>query len=131
MFHAMLVLVITLGTLILDACGPPATATVHLSEQDAGRTVQLRPGQRMEITLAGNPTTGYQWEPTIADSAILHAVGEPVFKPDTSALGSGGQVTTIFEAVAVGQTMVTLAYHRPFEAGMPPLKTFAVTVMVQ
>lgn len=129
--RTVLVLVIALATLILDACGPPATATMRLREQDAGRTVQLQLGQRLEIVLPGNPTTGYQWEPTIADNSILRTVGEPVFKPDTSALGSGGQVTTTFEAVAVGQTMVTLVYHRSFEAGTPPLKTFAVTVTVQ
>jgi predicted secreted protein len=32
-----------------------------LTEADAGRTIELRTGDRLSISLGGNPTTGYSW----------------------------------------------------------------------
>jgi inhibitor of cysteine peptidase len=104
---------------------------VTLGEKDAGRTVELRAGQALEITLPGNPTTGYLWEVASVDAAVLKAVGEPQFKADSSAVGSGGQITLRFEAASAGQTALQLIYHRSFEKDVPPAKTFEVTVVVK
>jgi len=46
-------------------------------------------------------------------------------------MGSGGKVTLQFEAAGTGQTPLKLVYHRPFETGIAPLKTFEVTVTVE
>ena len=102
----------------------------RLSEQDAGRTVELHAGDKLEVSLKGNPTTGYQWETAAVDAAILKLVGEPEFNPDSGALGAGGKVTLRLIAVAAGQTTLQLIYHRPFE-NVPPIKTFKATVVVK
>jgi inhibitor of cysteine peptidase len=103
----------------------------RLSEQDSGKTVELHAGDKLEVSLKGNPTTGYQWEMAAVDAAILKLVGEPEFNPDSSALGAGGKVTFRFEAVAAGQTTLQLIYHRSFEKNVPPIKTFKATVVVK
>jgi predicted secreted protein len=110
--------------------GTPQSAT-SLSEQDTGTTVQLSAGQEMEVVLDGNPTTGFLWETAAVDTSVLRQLGEPDFRPDTELLGSGGKFTFRFEAVASGQTLLQLVYHRPWETGVPPEKTFEVTVTVQ
>jgi inhibitor of cysteine peptidase len=124
----MLILVIALS---LSACSSSNVARVRLSEKDAGREVELHSADRLAITLEGNPTTGYQWEVASVDSAILNQIGDAEFKPDSTALGSPGKVTLTFGAVASGQTTLKLIYHRAFEKGVPPLKTFEVTVIVK
>ena len=106
-----------------------ATAVLH--EGDAGSTVELGVGDTMDVVLEGNPTTGFSWETAALDASVLKQLGEPEFKPDTSLIGAGGKFTFRFEAVAPGQTLLQLVYHRPWETDVPPANTFEVTVVVQ
>jgi predicted secreted protein len=55
----------------------------------------------------------------------------PTHDAPCSALGSGGTVVLRFEAAGRGETELRLSYLRTWEQGVPPLKTFAVTVGVQ
>ena len=110
--------------------GMPQSA-VTLREENAGSTAQLRVGEEMAVVLDGNPTTGFLWETEAVDASVVKKLGEPDFNPDTELLGSGGKFTFRFEAVASGQTLLRLVYHRPWETGVSPEKTFEVTVMVQ
>ena len=126
----MLFAVSALG-LILAACAASPVSGPTLTEQDAGHTVEVRPGGLLDVTLDGNPTTGYQWEVDSVDSAVLKQVGEPTFKADSTAVGSGGKVTLHFQGIAAGQTTLKLIYHRSFEKNVPPAKTFEVTVTVK
>lgn len=67
------------------------------------------------------------------DTAILRPLGDTQFKqaPGSEGLtGAGGVETLRFEALAAGQTPLTLGYMRPWES-VPPLKTFSVQVIVR
>lgn len=109
-------------------------SALGLSEEDSGSTAQLRVGDTIDVTLAGNPTTGFTWETEAVDASVLKQLGEPEYVPDphpVGVVGSGGKFTFRFEAVASGQTLLRLVYHRPWETGVAPEKTFEVTVVVQ
>ena len=125
---------------LLSACAvpvpPPSNSTApaspkKLSAQDNGSTITLEVGQQLDISLVANPTTGYQWEVASGDSAVLKQMGEPEYKADSAALGSGGTMTFHFVAVAPGQTTLKLIYHRTFEKDTPPLKAFEITAVVK
>ena len=123
--------------LCLAAGAPLATPTPTgeprtLSEADAGTTVQVRMHDTINVVLEGNPTTGFTWEraPDDESAAILEQLGDPEFKPATELVGSGGKFTFRFEAVASGQAVLRLIYHRPWETGVPPEETFEVTISV-
>jgi inhibitor of cysteine peptidase len=131
MARLAILLVVALVALALGACSASAPKQVNLSEKDAGRTVQLSVGGTLEVVLEGNPTTGYLWEVAAGETAVIKQVGESQFKPNTSAIGSPGQVTLRFTGVAAGQTVLKLIYHRPFEKDVPPIKTFEITVVVK
>ncbi len=118
-------------TLTTSACGPSTPKTVSLAEKDASSTVELRPGDMLEVVLAGNPTTGYSWAVQAVDKDILKQMGEPAYKADSNLIGSGGQFTFRFEAVAAGQTALKLFYQRPWEKDTPPIQTFVVAVIVK
>ena len=101
----MLRLIVIAMVGLLCACGAepsPVVSTKQLTEADAGHSIELRVGDKLEITLPGNPTTGFQWEVSVGDTAILQPSGEPEFEPSSSAVGSGGNVTLRFEAVGTG-----------------------------
>jgi predicted secreted protein len=111
-------------------CGMSHALTVRLTEADAGSTIKLHPGDILEIALPANPTTGYTWEVRSGAEAVLTQKGVPEFKRDSTLLGAGGLMTFRFDVVAVGDVPLTLIYHRTFEPGVPPLKTFAIKVSV-
>ncbi len=102
-----------------------------LTEADAGKTIQLKNGDTLVVTLDGNITTGYNWEMLPQDPAILKQLGEPEVVPDSAALGAGGKITLKLQAVKTGQASLTLIYHRPWEKDVPPEKTFEVTILVK
>ena len=110
---------------------PAETQKVILDADDAGRQVEIAKGQTLEITLEGNPTTGYMWEVEELDERILIKVGEPEFKPQSDAIGAPGVLTLRFAAAGAGQTTLKLIYHRSWEKGVKPLKTFTVSVAVR
>jgi inhibitor of cysteine peptidase len=110
--------------------GAPATSSVTLGEGDNGQTVAVTPGSVITIRLPGNPTTGYGWEASIGNGAVLTALGSPVFEPSSSALGAGGTYTFRYKAIAAGRAGLTIVYRRSWETGTPPLNTYQVTVVV-
>lgn len=132
MFKIVNVLIVFTTIAMLAACGAVSGSDpVSLSAKDAGMTVHLKPGDTLEIALQGNPTTGYTWEVAPGSGDLLGQVGEPKFKADTSALGSGGIMTLQFKAVKQGTGPLRLIYHRTFEPGVAPLESFEVTIVVE
>lgn len=117
--------------LIAAGCTSNGKETKTIGASDAGKTIGLTVGDTLEVTLEGNPTTGYSWEAASFDTAVLKQVGEPAFTPVSTLVGAGGQVTLRFEAVDSGQTTLQIIYHRPWETGVAPAQTFQVTVQVE
>ena len=128
-----IVLLLVLGvTMVLSGCQNPfVEGPIKLTEKDAGRTVEMKVGDTLQVMLEGNPTTGYDWERASGDEAVLEQLGASTFKADSDLMGSGGQVTLRFKAVAAGQTTLQLVYHRPWEEDVEPLETFSVQVVVR
>ena len=121
-----------LGIMLFSAaCSACARMPVKLSEKDTMSTVEMYIGDTLEVVLRGNPTTGYIWGVSSVDTATLRQVGQTAFIADTKARGSGGKMTMRFRAVAAGQTVLKLIYHRPFERNTPPINTFEVSVFVK
>ena len=115
------------------AVASSANVTVRLTAERDGDSTSMHPGDRLEIALRGNPTTGYEWDIASFDRSIL-AEGNHEYVPDTSSsnplVGAGGTFIFRFTAVASGRTPLTLIYHRSWET-VPPLDTFAADVVVQ
>ena len=99
-------------------------------EAENGQTVNLTVGASLDIVLAGNPTTGYQWELESGDTAVVQSLGEPDYSVDSQLMGAGGKYTFHFKAVAPGQATVKLIYHRVFDKAIPPIKTYTLTISV-
>ena len=136
---ALVLVLVVAGTAMATAgCGGQASTgngPVKLTEADNGKTVTLKVGDEMQVMLAGNPTTGYTWttSPSDADKAVLQQQGDVAYaqqSTDPSVVGAGGTFTFTFKAAAAGQAAMKFDYARPFES-VPPIQTFAVTVIVK
>ena len=102
---------------------------LQLDEGANSRTVQLRAGQQLEIRLAENRTTGFQW--------TLVSDGTPACKPVSNSYeapkgppGAGGTARWLFQAATAGAGTIELAYRRPWETEKPPIRTFRVQISV-
>lgn len=115
------------------ACASSDRETVKVKEKDSGTTVSLHVGDILEVTLEGNPSTGYMWQRTAGGEDVLKQVGQPEIKysdKNKRIVGAPADVCFRFEAVPRGNVTLKLAYLRPWEKDVKPAKTFEVPVEV-
>lgn len=96
-----------------------------LTEADNGRTVDLKVGETIEVTLPENATTGYRWAVDRLDPGIVEAHES---KPHYSSgqTGSAGEVTFSFKAGKAGSGDIQLKYWRHFEGDSSITQRFRV-----
>ena len=56
-----LVIIIVIGSILLGII-KWYNYPVQIDESCQGQTIKLRKGQKLELTLTSNPTTGYSWQ---------------------------------------------------------------------
>jgi len=101
---------------LLTACNKstPQPKIIRVDENMDNSTVELLIGDQIEISLPGNPTTGYAWMLSAVDKTILEPLGEPEYKLEGDALGAGGRYTLRLKANATGETWVEMIYSQSF-----------------
>ena len=91
-------------------------ATVELSDGDLQGVRELAVGDRLRIRLPENPTTGYRWQLSLADSGGLCLVNDGFEPGSASPLpGSSGHRVFELEARARGDVRVTAVNKRAWE----------------
>lgn len=116
-----------------DGATPGSGEAVAINASHDGQSVELSAGQELILTLEANATTGYSWAVDQIDASILAQQGEPgyaVNNPDPQVIGGGGRAIFRFQAVAPGQSELRLIYHRSWEQGTAPARTFTATIVV-
>jgi inhibitor of cysteine peptidase len=98
-------------------------ARTTLTEADDGKSVTLKQGETVAVTLAENASTGYRWAVDGADAALV-TVRDPQASYPSGAVGSGGSVTWTFVAKAPGSTTVTLKRWRQWEGETSVVQRF-------
>ena len=116
---------------LLTACAhTPANNVIVETQSDC--PLQLHVGQPVTVSLPSNPTTGYRW--AIQDSAggVLRSLSPEVYTSaeNGQVLGSGGQSTWRFQAVAAGNGRLRLTYQQPWDPEAEPAHTFDCAITV-
>ncbi len=108
----------------------PAADAIKLTAMNHGKSVSAAVGQKIIVTLSGNPTTGFNWALTKIDGPSVKESGKMEYVQDDAKgkVGVGGKFTFTFEAVKAGKSTVTLDYKRPFEKTAASAMTFTVDV---
>jgi len=119
------------GMISLSLLAGCSSKAVNVDDSMNGQTITVNAGATFEVSLAGNPTTGYNWYAANLDETILSQSGEADFKADSSAIGAGGIITNSFKAEATGTTTLTLEYKRAWETDVEPIQLFTITVVVE
>ena len=105
-------------------------AMQSLTEADNERTVDLRVGESVRLTLPENATTGYRWTVDHFDREVVDPAGsEPHYAG--GAVGSAGQIMFDFKAKKAGSGEVALKYWRHFEGEGSVVKRFRFRLNAQ
>ena len=113
----------------------PALVDIQLTAADANRTVTVRVGQRIRLTLAATGASG--WTAPVAVAGGAEEAATAVLSPlrRDQANGHPADAFAVFSAIRVGTAQITSAadatcmHHRP--ACVPRQRTFTVIVQVQ
>jgi len=89
-----------------------ADAMLSFSENDDGRTAEVRVGETVEVTLPENASTGYRWAVDRLDAAIVRQLSAES-RNTAKAIGAPGTIVFTFEAVKAGTGEIALKYRRP------------------
>ena len=129
----------TLLALSLAGCSRAASNTVQpddvqLTDTNNGGQVTVKAGQTINLQLAANPSTGFGWEVSQVDTTLLAQKGDKTYAPASQnkpLAGGGGWEYFRFDAKQKGETTLRLIYHRSWEKGLEPAKTFDVKIQIQ
>jgi inhibitor of cysteine peptidase len=106
---------------------------VKITSADNGKTIKTTAGKKIEVSLKGNPTTGFNWQMAELKGESIKADGKGEYIPDKTdppRVGSGGTFVFKFIAVKSGKTTLKFEYLRPWEKDKPPAEKFSVNVDV-
>jgi inhibitor of cysteine peptidase len=130
-------LALACAALVCAAAGPcraeserTHAAMLTLSEKDDGRSVNLKIGDDLEVTLPENATTGYRWAVDHIDGSVVDLGSTQPHYPSGGAVGSGGRVTFVFRGDKPGTGAIALKQWRPWEGDSSVVGRFRVEVRV-
>lgn len=99
----------------------------------SGQTIHLQTGQKFEISLPENPTTGFRWSLVSSGEPACEALDDLYEPPDPEAQAHGqeGNHYWRFEAARTGHGKIELAYRRSWEQAGNAARRFTLDVNVK
>jgi len=105
--------------------------TINADKSYDGRTINLRIGDGVKLSLEENLTTGYRWEFLSRPEPACVIVMDEYVANTNGLAGSNGVHGWEFRAVDKGTCAVSLVYQRPWEKDTAPTQKFALTMVVK
>ena len=102
--------------------------TLSLDLHSSGQTVTVAPGDRLELRLEENPTTGFRWYIENDKNDVLILEHDAFTHVRDGVSGSGGTRDFVFKVAKQGQITLRASYRRSWETQKPPQGTFELTV---
>ena len=104
-------------------------AVIRIDERHNGKHVEAKVGDRVELDLPENATTGFQWEVEPPAESLELDSSDLVVPPDLKA-GAGGQRRVVVHAVRPGSGRLVLRLRRSWEPPENAGDTYAVDIDV-
>ncbi|HTR65974.1 MAG TPA: protease inhibitor I42 family protein [Terriglobales bacterium] len=99
------------------------------SEADNGKTVELKPGESLSVSLREARTGGYHWELTEGGGPVVQPSESEPQAPPSAVPGAPNSRSWQFTARQAGTARIQLEHRRPWEKG-PASREFTLTVKV-
>jgi inhibitor of cysteine peptidase len=121
-----------------DTAQGPQTQTIEISydefqaQKQLSRSVTLNVGDTLKVSLASNPSTGFQWAEKllISEPKVLSQTGYQTVAPTANRPGAAGTEVWTLEAKSSGNSTVSSTYSRPWPGGEKDAWVFSANVTV-
>ncbi|MGD1061280.1 MAG: protease inhibitor I42 family protein [Methanomassiliicoccales archaeon] len=100
---------------------------MHLRAKDSGRSIRVKPKDKIDLELVENLTTGFGWQ-MVQLPAFLELVDNDHVPEALPLCGSGGTRMWHFNVVGSGSGAFMLEYRRSWEKDVGPARTFEVSL---
>jgi predicted secreted protein len=116
-------------------CVTPARAAAQKTYVDIGEIgssakVTLHVGDVLRVVLNANVSTGYSWQVTGNDVAVLEAGPVTNLPGSSNKIGAPGKQRLEFTAKSTGRDQLLLTYDRPWEKSAAPARELTLDVTV-
>lgn len=103
-----------------------------MSQKHISQNVDVELPGSLIVTLASNPSTGFQWqEAVIGNTTVLAEYSRQFVEPQSDLAGAGGQDVWTFKTLEKGTSTLQFQYSRPWEGGEQGEWTVDLTVSVK
>ena len=122
------------GRMIAVLCLALAACGREPDETDANVPIRAKAGERVEVYVRSNPSTGYDWSIAEAPDTTIVAPAGKRYRQRSGTEdqdGAGGTERWTFTARRPGRTQVLLGYARPWDKGVAPAETRRFTFVVE
>lgn len=113
---------------VVSAVAAASPMTQVLTIRDAGRTLEVVVGARLELRLPDNPSTGHRW--TVAADPRFVLFEEGAYTQLGQEPGAGGERQWWITPREVGTTTLGLSRWRPWEGEQAAVERYAVTLRI-
>jgi inhibitor of cysteine peptidase len=120
----------SIAALTLAAGSALGSSVIRVGRGYNGKTVRLHPADRLVVSLAANPSTGYSWHVLRLNRSLVKLTGTRFIPRRPDRPGAGGTYVLSFRARAVGTTRLKLGYVRSGPTD-PPAETYTLTLVVK
>ncbi len=101
---------------------------ITISAPQNGKRVSVRVGDRIDLTLPENASTGYRWAIRSHDDTVL-SVEDSGYRADPS-IGGAGVAQWTFRALEAGATLVELVRWRAWEGERSIVERFSFSAEI-
>ena len=112
-------------TLTPTLSGNSAT-TIPVNSTSNGDILTIPASDRVLVTLAESPTTGYSWNATVSKGLTL--VSDTYVAPNTTLIGAGGYHEWLLAPDGPGTYTFKAAYFRPWEGASSAAGIFSLVI---
>jgi len=102
-----------------------------ITEADKGGEVRLKTGDRLELRLKSNPSTGYLWSVQPGSTPLLKLLRQSQTKAAEPGVGRPIMQVFIFDAHRRGAGNLLLHYARSWEKSAPDEKQYQIHVLIE
>lgn len=112
----MRILLAVISLLVVVACGADADLFT-VTADDSGDELVVSSGDRIEVSLESNPSTGYSWQVDDRAVAAFTSIGSSEYRApdDGDQVGAAGVEVLTVEVIGRGAGVLRLEYVRPFD----------------
>src|SRR5664280_376922 len=125
-----LTLLLLSGCRVASFSEEKALSGTTLTQTDQGKSISIRPGEVMEISLKENPSTGFRWSLEKSNDEILELLNSDYIQAFGPEVGSGGKRIWKFKAKKSGDVLLVLKRWRAWEGDKSIVERFDAIIRV-